>query len=179
MKKIRFILFVLTFFVFGVTHAHKDRVSFPEKFTFILKNKETFQFKANDLKLNEFCQNVIDEKIEILKAEICFKTGEIVTVGSDGINWTMFKISFKGKNLYIAQNKLPKIPEIHFSTLKLLWSGESNAFGSHYLYLTFDIGTKHSFNVYPNLELYFENGKFSRSEVWIQTSENSRQGKIF
>ncbi|WP_431241669.1 hypothetical protein ACQ9BO_16880 [Flavobacterium sp. P21] len=144
-----------------------------------MKNKEIVQFKSNDLKINEFCKSVVDKKIEILKAEIYFKTGETVTTEFDGINWTIFKISFKGKSLYVPQNKLQKIPEIHFSTLNLVWSGESNAFNSHYLYLTLDIGTKSSFNVFPSLELHFENKKFARAEVWEQTSKNSRHGKPF
>ena len=179
MKKFKFILFTIVFFTFGAIYAHKDRVSFPEKFVFVLKSKEVVRFKSNDLKLNEFCEGVVDKKIEILKAEIYFKTGETVTIEFDGINWTIFKISFKDKSLYVPQNKLQKIPEIHFLTLNLVWSGESNAFNSHYLYLTLDIGTKRSFNVFPNLELHFENRKFSRSEVWMQTSENSRHGKAF
>ncbi|WP_427873848.1 hypothetical protein [Flavobacterium sp. MMS24-S5] len=129
--------------------------------------------------IQKFSKEIVRKKIEISEVQLYYKTGEIITVQSDGVNWILFKITFKGQSLYVSQEKLKKIKEINFSTLNLFWSGESNAFNSHYLCLRFDIGTQSSFGVFPNLELHFENRKFSRSEVWTQTSENSRHGKTF
>lgn len=177
MKKIKRIFLIFVLFACGVIYAHKDRVEIPQRFVFILSNKEVVRFGSADSKLEEFCKEIVSGKKEISEVQLYYETGEIVTVQYDGKNWKLFKITFKGKSLYVPQDKLKKIPEIHFSTLNLFWSGESNAFSSHYLCLRFDIGTKRSFDVLPNLELHFENRKFTKSEIWTQTSENSRHGK--
>jgi len=179
MKNMKPILLIVMLFIFGVSYAHKDRVEFPQKFVFILKSKDVIQFQSIDSKLEEFCKDIVVGKKEISEVKLYYKTGEIVNVRSDGKNWTLFKITFKDKSLYVPEEKLKKIPEINFSTLNLFWSGESNAFNSHYLCMRFDIGTNRSFDVLPNLELHFENRKFTRAEVWTQTSENSRHGKAF
>ncbi|MFD1604976.1 hypothetical protein ACFSJW_00120 [Flavobacterium artemisiae] len=173
------ILLIFALFTIGIIHAHKDRVEVPEKIIFTLKNKEIVSFEFTDSKLKDFCDDIVSRKKEISGVQLFYKTGEVVTVESDGKNWSLFKITFKGKNLYVPQEKLKKIPEIHFSALYLFWSGESNAFSSRYLCLRFDIGTQRSFGVFPNLELHFSNSKFSKSEVWTQASENSRHGKAF
>lgn len=177
MKNIKMIFLIFTLFAFGVIYAHKDRVEIPQRLVFILKSKEVIRFESADSKLEEFCEEIVGGKKEISEVQLYYKTGEVVTVQNDGKNWKLFKITFKGKTLYVPQDKLKKIPEIHFSTLNLFWSGERNAFNSHYLCLRFDIGTKRSFDVLPNLELHFENRKFTKSEIWAQTSENSRHGK--
>lgn len=176
---IKSIFLILIFFLSGVIHAHKDRVSLPEKLIFTLKNKEIVHFEFTDSKLNEFCNEIVSGKKEISQVQLFYKTGEIVTIQNDGKTWILFKVTFKGRSLYVPLEKLKKIPEIHFSTLCLLWSGETNAFNSSYLYFSFDVGIKRSFNVFSNLELHFKNQKFSRSEIWTQTSENSRHGKVF
>jgi hypothetical protein len=179
MKNIKSILLIMVFFFFGVIYAHKDRIEVPERFVFILKSNDVIRFESLDSKLEEFCKEIVSGEKELSEVQLYYKTGEIVTVQSDGNNWTLFKITFKGKSLYVPQEKLKKIPEINFSTLNLFWSGENNAFNSHYLCIRFDIGIKRSFDVLPNLELHFENRKFARAEVWTQTSENSRHGKVF
>lgn len=171
------IVLIIAFFICGSIYAHKDRIAIPERFVFVLSNKQIVNLKFNDSNLEKISKDIVDKKVQISEVQIYYKTGEIVTIKSDGKNWTMFKVVFKKKSLYVPQSKLVKIPEIHFSTLNLLWSGESNAFDSHYLYFVFDIGTERSFDVFPSLELHFENLKFTRSEVWRQMSENSRQGK--
>ncbi|MCP2024884.1 hypothetical protein L1276_000024 [Flavobacterium sp. HSC-32F16] len=177
MKNIKLFFLIFTLFNFGVIYAHKDRVEIPQRFVFIMRSKEVVRFESTDSKLEGFCEEIVSGKKEISEVQLYYKTGEIVTVQYDGKNWKLFKITFKGKSLYVPQDKLKKIPEIHFSTLYLFWSGESNAFNSHYLCLRFDIGTKRSFDILPNLELHFENHKFTKSEVWTQTNENSRHGK--
>jgi hypothetical protein len=177
MNSIKQILFILVFFTFGSVYAHKDRVETPQSFIFTLKSKEIVRFKFTDLKLEEFCKEIVSKKKEILEAQLFYKTGEVVTIRSDGKYWNLFKVTFKGKSLYVPQDKLRKIPEIHFSTLFLFWPGGNNAFNSSYICFRVDIGTERSFDVLPNLELHFENFKFSKSEVWTQTSENSRHGK--
>ncbi|WP_337965811.1 hypothetical protein [uncultured Flavobacterium sp.] len=179
MENIKSILVILILFTSGVIYAHKDRIEVPEKFVFILKSNDVIRFESLDSKLKEFCNEIVSGKKEISEVQLYYKTGEIVTVQFDGKNWTSFKIAFKGKSLYVPQEKLKKIPEINFSTLNLFWSGESNAFNSSHLCLRFDIGTKRLFYILPNLELHFENHKFARAEVWTQTSENSRHGKFF
>lgn len=178
MTNFKMILFILLF-AFGKGYAHKDRAALPQSFVFTLKNKEIISFKADDLKLEEFCKEIVSGEKEISEAKLFYKTGEIVTIQSDGEKWNLFKIAFKNKTLYVPQDKLKNIPEIHFSSLYLVWSGESNAFNSSYLYFSLDIGREQSFNVYPNLELHFKNQKFVRAEVWVQTSQNSRHGKAF
>ncbi|TDW51349.1 hypothetical protein EV144_10121 [Flavobacterium sp. 270] len=178
-KYIRQVLIILTLFSFVIVYAHKDRIEIPQSFVFTLKSKEVIRFNSSDSKLEKFCEDIVSKKVELSEVQLYYKTGEVVTVQSDGVNWTLLKITFRGKSLYVPENKIKKISEIHFSTLNLFWSGESNAFNSHYLCLRFYIGTKRSFDVFPNLELHFENRKFSKAEVWVQTSENSRHGKAF
>lgn len=172
-----FLIFI--FLTCSVIYAHKDRIEFPQRLIFTLKTKKVIQFNYADSKLEEFCKEIVDGKKEVSEVKLFYKTGEVVTVQSDGRNWNLFKITYKGKSLYVPVDKLKKIREIHFRTLFLFWSGESNAFSSRYLCLRFDIGKERSFGVFPNLELHFSNNKFSKSEVWSQTSENSRQGKAF
>ncbi|MFH6936867.1 hypothetical protein [Flavobacterium sp. YO12] len=179
MKALKIIFGIFLFFNFSFIYAHKDRIEIPQKFVFILKSKDVVQFESIDSKLEEFCKEIVTGKKEISEVQLYYKTGEIVTVRSEGKNWILFKITFKDKSLYVPEEKLKKIPEINFSTLNLFWSGESNAFNSHHLCMRLDIGTNRSFDVLPNLELHFENRKFTRAEVWTQTSENSRHGKAF
>ncbi|MBW1655697.1 hypothetical protein [Flavobacterium quisquiliarum] len=179
MKKSKSIFLFFLLFIFSAIYAHKDRIEVPQRLVFVMKNKEVVRFDYTDVQLEKFCKDIVYKRIVISEVQLFYKTGEIVTVQSDGINLTLFKITFKGKSLYVPSDKLKKINEINFFTLYLFWSGESNAFNSHYLCLRFDIGIESAFNVFPNLELHFEDKKFTRAEVWTQTSKNSRQGKIF
>ncbi|WP_343617562.1 hypothetical protein [Flavobacterium sp.] len=179
MEFIRKVLFVVVFLLCYVTYAHKDRIERPQNFIFVLNTKEVVRFNFTDSKLEKFCNEIISGKKKVTQVQLFYKTGENILIRSNGKQWDLFKISFKNKSLYVPQNKLKKIPEIHFLTLNLLWSGEDNAFNSSYLYLEFDIGNKYSFGVFPSLQLHFENGKFLKSELWSQINKDSKQLQAF
>ena len=172
-------MFFLVFLLFagGSIYAHKDRIERPKSFKFILRNNKVVNFNSADSKLEKFCDEIVYGKKKILEAQLIYDTGEIVTFKSNGKNWISIKIFSKNKAISVPKQTLNKISEIHFSTVNLLWSGESDAFNSSYCYIQFDIGSKMVFGEFPYLQLSFENQKFSKATVWKQISEDSKQGK--
>ncbi|MCR4029226.1 MULTISPECIES: hypothetical protein [Flavobacterium] len=178
-KKIKNILAILLFMSFGVIHAHKDRIERPKSFVFVLSSKKAIRFNSNDSKLEKFCDEVISGKQKILGAKLFYETGEVVTIVTKGKKWNLLRITFNEKSIDVPQKILNKIPEIRFQTLNLLWSGESNAFDSSYCYLEFEIGVKQMFGEFPSLHLFFENMRFSKSEIYFKISEDSTQIKNF
>ncbi|TDP02453.1 hypothetical protein [Flavobacterium sp. 245] len=177
MRNIKSILTFILVLTFANIYAHKDRIEKPQSFKFTFENKEVVKLNSSDSKLKTFCNEIVSRKRKLVEAQMTYKTGEIVTAKYDGKNWTSIKISNKTEDLFVPKNVLKKITEIHFSTLSLLWSGDSEyAFNSSYFYIKFDIGRVKYFNELPSLSINFENKKYSNSEIWKKVSTNSTQG---
>lgn len=179
MKNNKLIFLIILLFNFSSIYAHKDRIERPTNFIFVLSNKKAVRFNSKDPKLEKFCDEINNGKRKILGVKLFYETGEYATVVSDGKKWSLIRMTFKGKSIYVPQNILHKIPEIRFQTLNLVWSGESNAFDSSYYYLEFEIGTKRMFGEFPYLHLFFEDMEFSKAEIYFKTNEYSTQIKVF
>lgn len=161
--------------------VHKDRIEKPISVDLILENGHKLTWK--ELTKTKLCKlNLeIDSKSIILsKAVFKFKTGEVLTLIGNGHSWKEIQISFKNQKLEVPEKVVKKINEIDFSTLSLLWSDDSNkAFESNNFYIKMQIGKKKYFGKLPELELSFENDKFSEAIIWKGVDENSIQWSKF
>jgi len=181
MRKIKTILtliFVLNFFV---AFAHKDRIERPIAYQFVFQNQDTINLSnPSDFLLKSYSDDIVNGKRKLQSAKLLFATGETVTFKNDGKNWTDIKIAYDKKVITIPDTTIKKISEIHFATVALLWNGnDKQAFSSSYFSIRFDIGTEKSFDKYPELNLSFAGQKFSKSIIWRQVSENSKQWTDF
>jgi len=177
------ILYTTLSFIFArtSTSAHKDRIEKPKtyKFTF-LEGQAIVLDNSNDSTLTTYCNDFVNGKRKLIRAELIFSTGEILTFEGNGDKWTKIQISDAKKEFMVPEPTIKKIPVVHFATIALLWDGrDDKAFKASYFYIQFDIGTVKSFSEYPELNLSFSGNEFSNATVWRQTSENSRQWADF
>jgi len=174
-------MIVLGLFVSN-SYANKDRIERPRIYIFIFENGDTIRLNSSDYtKLKAYNSGIILHKKKLIKAELEFETGEILTFESDrNNNWTHIKLSNKKNELEFPKSTLKKISEIHFSSVALLWNGsDKDAFSAEYSCIQFDITAEKSFDKFPYLQLRFADKKFTNALIWRQTSQNSTQGDDF
>ena len=166
---------------FLVTFAHKDRIERPNAYQFVFQNQDTIRLEnPSDSVLKAYSQDIINSKRKLVSAKLLFATGETMTFKYDGKKWTEIKITDGKKVINIPDTTIVKISEIHFSTIALLWNGNvKQAFSASYFYIRFDIGVEKTFDKYPELNLSFSGQQFSKSIIWRQISENSKQWTNF
>lgn len=180
MRNIKSILTIILILTFANIYANKDRIERPQSFKFTLVNNEVVKFNSTDSNLKMYCDDIVSGKIKIIEAQINYKTGEIITAKYDGKNWTSIKITYNGIEVSILKKTLKKIPEIHFSTLNLVWSSDNEvAFKSSYYMLQFEIGTVKYFNKLPSLNVNFEKRKFTNCVIWKPVEEIAKQWSDF
>lgn len=186
MKKIKSVLALFFILNFANIYANKDRIETPQSFIFIFDNKEVVNLKSTDSRLKKYCDEIVSRKRKIIEVQLRYKTGEIITARYDGKNWNSLKISYKDKEINVPRNILKKITQIHFSTLNLIWSSDSEiAFKSSYFFMEFEIGTVKYFNKLPSLNMFFEksmflgDNKFSKCTLQKQVAENATQSFDF
>lgn len=180
MRNIKSILTIILILPFANIYANKDRIERPQSFKFTLVNNEVVNFNSTDSNLKMYCDDIVSGKIKIIEAQLNYKTGEIITAKYDGKNWTSIKITYNGIEVSIPKKTLKKIPEIHFSTLNLVWSSDNEvAFKSSYYMLQFEIGTVKYFNKLPSLNVNFEKRKFTNCVIWKPVKENAKQWSDF
>lgn len=177
MREVKMFFLVFLFFFSGSIYAHKDRGEYPQSIKFIFADKETLVLNYNDPRLENICNEIISGKKKLTEADVSYKTGEVINAKFDGVNWTSISIWYKNKRVFVAENIVKKIKEIHFSTLTFSWSSDyEKAFLSPYFTISFDMGSERFYGEFPSVQLFFEKQIFSRAEVWKQISENGRQG---
>ena len=177
MRKITTILTLIFALNFFVAFAHKDRIERPTTYQFVFQNKDTIKLSnPSDSLLKSFSDHIVNGKRKLQSAELFFATGETMTFKNDGKKWTDIKITDGKKVISIPDTTIEKISEIHFASIALLWDGnDKQAFSASYFYIRFDIGIEKAFDKYPELNFSFSDQKFSKSIVWKQISENSKQ----
>lgn len=171
-------LYTILILIFAWTpvSAHKDRIEKPRTYRLTFLDGQEITIDSNNSTLTTYCKDIVDGQRKLIKAQLIFSTGETITFEGNGDNWTKIKIADGKKEINIPELTLMKIPVIHFQTIALLWDGrDAKAFKASYFYIRFDIGNEKSFNEYPELHLSFSGNEFVKSEVWLQTSENSKQ----
>ena len=161
--------------------AHKDRIEKPKTYRFTFRGGQTVTLdNAENSPLATYCNDIVDGKRKLVKAELTFSTGERLTFEGNGDRWTKIQVSDAKIELMVPEQTIKKIPVIHFASVALLWDGrDEKAFTASYFYIQFDIGTDKFFNEYPELNLSFSAKEFSNETVWRQTSKNSRQWADF
>ena len=181
MRKIKTILTLIFALNFFVAFAHKDRIERPTTYLFVFQNQDTIKLSnPSDSLLKSYSDDIVTGKRKLKSVELLFATGERMTFTNDGKNWMEIKIADSKKVITIPDTTIKKISEIHFATVALLWNGnDKQAFSSSYFYIRFDLGTEKSYNKYPELHLSFSGQKFSKSIIWQQISENSKQWTDF
>ena len=177
MRELKMFFLVFLFFSAGSIYAHKDRGEYPQSIKFIFDDKEVLDLRYNDSRLENICDEIISGKKKLAEAQVTYKTGEVISAIFDGINWTSISILYKNKRVFVGEDVVKKIKEIHFATLTLSWSSDyEKAFLSPYFTISCDMGSERFYGEFPNLQLFFEKQVFSRAEVWKQISENGKQG---
>ena len=156
--------------------AHKDRIEKPKTYRLTFQDGQSVTLDNTDKSLTTYCNDIVNGKRKLIKAELTFSTGETLTIEGNGSKWTRIQIADNRNTLHVPDLTIEKIPMIHFQTIALLWDGRDvKAFKASYFYIRLDIGNEKAFNGYPELHLSFSDNKFAKSEVWRQTSENSKQ----
>lgn len=177
MKDLKLFFMILLLLTFGSIYAHKDRGEYPKSIKFIFFDKEVLDLSYDDSRLENICNEIISGKRKLTEAYVTYKTGEVLNAKFDGKNWTSISILYRNKRVFVEENILIKIKEIHFSTLTLSWSSDyEKAFLSPYFTISFDVGSERFYDVFPNVQLFFKKQVFSNAEVWKQISKNGRQG---
>jgi hypothetical protein len=161
--------------------AHKDRIEKPKTYKLTFQDGQTVSFDNTDnSSLISYGNDIANGKRKLVKAELSFRTGEILTFEGDGSKWTRIQIADSKNQIDVPNVTTEKIPIIHIQSIALLWDGrDEKAFKASYFYVSVDIGTEKPFNRHHELHLFFFDKKFSKSEVWRQTSENSKQRAEF
>ena len=119
------------------------------------RNNHTLD-NAENSPLATYCNDIVDGKRKLVKAELTFSTGERLTFEGNGDRWTKIQVSDAKIELMVPEQTIKKIPVIHFASVALLWDGrDEKAFTASYFYIQFDIGTDKFFNEYPELNLSF------------------------
>lgn len=155
-------------------------MSKPKTFQFTFDNNQVINLDAKDSKVKLFSDEIVAGKRKLIKAQLTFESGEVFTANYNGQKWTSIKISYKDKEASIPQEKLEKITEIHFSTLFLVWSSDSNeAFNASYFIIEFELGNTKYFDKLPRLEIGFAKQKFSHCVIWKSVKENATQWSEF
>jgi hypothetical protein len=177
----KFILAILFFTYSLVSPGHKDRISRPKTFIFILKNMDTVKIDGADKdKISKYSAEIIDKKVDLISSEIIFQGGERAVFKRISDKWTNISLIDGKKRVTVPDMTLNKIPEIHFETVTLLWNGTyKNPFSADYFYLRFDIGKEKAFNEYPQLELFFADSKYTRGNLTRPIDENTSQDSGF
>jgi hypothetical protein len=175
MKHLKVILTIKFLLCFLTIYASKDRIERPNIYKFIFQNNDSIRLiKPTDSILNIYSNYIIGNTIQLIEAELSFETGEILTIRKKENKWTMIKITDEKKEFIIPEETLQKISAIHFSTIALLWDGgDQKALTASYFYISFETGTNKSFGKYPQLQLMFSGGKFSKSTIFRKISEIS------
>jgi len=170
-------LTILTFILAWTSvYAHKDRIEKPKTYRLTFQDGHNVTLHNTDNSLTTYCNDIVNGKRKLIKAELIFSTGETLTFEGNGSKWTSIHIADNKNKIYVPDLTIEKIPVIHFQTIALLWDGrDEKAFKASYFYISFDIGNEKAFNEYPELHLSFSDNKYVNSEVWRQTSENSKQ----
>jgi hypothetical protein len=172
-KPLTILTFILTW---TSVFAHKDRIEKPGTYRLTFQDGQNVTLDHTDNSLTTYCNDIINGKRKLIKAELNFNTGEILMFEGNGSKWTSIQIADKKNKIQVPKLTVEKIPVIHFQTIALLWDGrDETAFNASYFYLSFDIGVEQTFNTFPELHLFFSNKRFTKSEVWRQTSKNSKQ----
>lgn len=164
-----------------LSFAHKDRIEKPRIYLFIFHNQDTIKLNnPSDSLLTAFNDDILRGKKKLIQADLFFDTGERMTFHSNGTHWTSIKISDGKNQISIPDTVAKKIPEIQFSSVALLWGdSDKKAFSSSYFHIRFYIGTEKAFDKYPELQLFFSKQQFSKSTIWRQINENTRQWSYF
>jgi hypothetical protein len=170
-------LTILTFILAWTSvSAHKDRIEKPKTYLLTFQDGQTITLDYTDNSLTTYCNDIVNGKRKLIKAELNFSTGETLTFEGTGSKWTSIQITDNKNKISVPDLTIGKIPVIHFQTVALLWDGrDEKAFSASYFYLRFGIGVEQAFDTFPELHLFFSDKRFTKSEVWRQTSKNSRQ----
>jgi hypothetical protein len=181
MRQIKTILTIIFFLSFLGAYPNKDRGSIPVTFIFIFQNNDTTKLNnPSDSLLRIYSDDIINHRKELIKTELSFKSGEILTLKTEGSRWTSIIISDGKMEISIPDTIIEKISEIHFNTVWLAWSSNSEkAFTAGYFYLRFEIGKERSFYHYPELKLYFSEQKYTKATITRQVDINKRRDSDF
>jgi hypothetical protein len=176
MNHLKPILLILAFLTLSQAYANKDRIERPQSFKFTLENKEVVNLETSDSMLEQFCEDIVFQKIKITQAVLTYKTGEVLTARFDGRNWISINISYKGESASVPKMVLKKIGSIHFTTLNLLWpSGEKTAFDSDSFFIEFDTDPIKYFDKFPKVNISFKNHFYSECGIWKPTADGSME----
>lgn len=172
--------FVLLFSL-SFVYAHKDRIEKPKIYRFIFQGNDTINLSnPNDSLLKVYCDQIINHKKYLIEVQLTFNTKEKLNFNYKNNKLETIRIFNKDVVFIVPKETINKISEINFQTLAFLWDGNyKSAFEANYFYIQFDIGTEKSFDKLPYVQLFFSGKKFSKSIIWRQISENTKQWEDF
>ena len=179
MKQILIILTSILTLATTNIYAHKDRIERPIEYIFIFQNNDTFTIKSqNDSLLQSINLDIVNHKRELVETQLSFETGEKIIFKYENSKMTSIRIERDNTKIFVPKETIEKITEVHFLTISLLWDGDyKKAFEASYFYIQFDMGTEKSYDKYPYVQLSFLDNEFSKSIIWRQINENSKQWK--
>jgi hypothetical protein len=170
-------LTILTFVLAWTSvSADKDRIEKPKTYRLTFQDGQNVILDNTDNSLTAYCNDIVNGKRKLIKAELNFSAGETLTFEGNGSKWTGIQIADDKNKISVPALTVEKLPVIHFQTVTLLWDGrDEKAFEASYFYILLNIGHEKKFNEYPELHLSFSDNRFVESEVWRPTSETSKQ----
>jgi hypothetical protein len=86
-------LTILTFILAWTTvSAHKDRIEKPKTYRLTFQDGQTVTLKYTDNSLTTYCNDIVNGKTKLIKAELNFGTGETLTFEGMAANGQAFKL---------------------------------------------------------------------------------------
>jgi uncharacterized protein YxeA len=179
MKQILIILTSILTFATSNIYAHKERIERPTEYIFIFQNNDTIIVKSqNDSLLQSINLDIVNHRRELKETKLRFETGDEIMFEYKNAKVTSIRIENDNTKIVVPKETIEKITEVHFLTVSLLWDGNyEKAFEASYFYIQFDMGTEKSYDKYPYVQLSFSDNEFSKSIIWRQINENSKQWK--